>query len=132
MKMTANGKKAMMYANIRTHDEILNKAFNTGLEPVTLCKKLHRLEVRAHKVAMDYCNGENGVDSENIYTFTEPILKAVRKILGDNAPVFFNCDARGYALKFKPEWTQAQRDKGVCIYQDWGGNGIVAPDFRVS
>lgn len=127
MQMTKEGKRAMMYQNIERHGSILNEVFKTGIMPVELSKKLRRLEVKAHKIATDYCNGDNGVDSENIDTFTEPIIKAVKKILGHDAPVFFNGDARGYALKLEPEFV---KDKD--IYKDWGGNGIVAPDFRIA
>ena len=124
MEMTAKGKKAMMYANIEKHGQMINALFNTGLEPVALCKKLRRLETKAHKIATDYCNGENGIDSENIDTLTAPIIKAVKNVLGDNVPVFFSGDARGYALKLSGEYCQ-----GKNIYKDWGGYGILAPDF---
>lgn len=127
MSLTKKSKHDLMYQNIQKHGEMLNALFNTGIEPVALCKKLKRLETKAHKLATDYCNGENGVDSENIDTFTEPIIKAVKKLLGNNVPVRFNGDARGYALKLSIEWSA---DKN--IYKDWGGYGILAPDFRVN
>jgi len=39
-------------------------------------------------------------------------------------PVFFNSDPRGYALKIKDDYT-----RDITIYRDWGGYGILAPDF---
>jgi hypothetical protein len=51
-------------------------------------------------------------------------------------PVFLNRDPRGYALKIDEEWLQAARRDGrtvgavgCCIYQDWGGYGIIAPNL---
>ena len=74
-------KKQVQYEQIRKHGEDLNRIFNTGLEPITLCKKLHRLEVKAHKLSTDYCNGENGVSTDNWDKLCYPILQSVRTIL---------------------------------------------------
>jgi hypothetical protein len=121
--------KEKMYQNIKKHGENLNSIFNTGIEPITLCKKLHRLEVKAHQLATDYCNGENGVDTENWEDKCEPILKSVHKILNPenaNVSIFLNADARGYALKIKFDDTYVRR---FDIHKDWGGYGIIAPEF---
>lgn len=115
-----------MLANIRRHGENLNAIFNTNYEPLTLCQKLFRLERKANKLATEYCNGENGIDSENIDTFTKPILNSVTKILGTKYPIIFNGDARGYSLKIS---TKIVRENNLTIYTDWGGFGIIAPDF---
>ena len=50
--------KERMYNNIKKHGENLNKIFKTGIEPVTLCKKLFRLENIMNLRATEYCNGE--------------------------------------------------------------------------
>ncbi len=49
-------------------------------------------------------------------------------------PVFVNRDARGYALKINDEWLNQQRSRAdtvhkAVIHRDWGGYGIIAPDF---
>lgn len=123
-------KKEVMYQRIKKHGEDLNRIFNTGIEPITLCKKLRRLENKAHQLATDYCNGENGVDSENWESLCQPILDKVHKILGDFHPdhsgIFINGDARGYALKIDDE---VVRENALDIFTDWGGYGIIAPDF---
>jgi len=41
-------------------------------------------------------------------------------------PVVINRDPRGYALKIEDEWF---KDHDVRIHKDWGGYGILAPDF---
>ena len=121
-------KKDKMYQRIKQHGEDLNAIFNTGIEPVALCKKLRRLETKAHRLATDYCNGENGVDSITVDNKSVPILKAVSRILKNNNsfPVSINYDARGYALKISDLYMSKYNLK---LYQDWGGYGILAPDF---
>ena len=39
--------------------------------------------------------------------------------------MFLNTDARGYALKFFEDFS-----KDKTIHKDWGGYGLIAPDFR--
>jgi len=117
---------------ITKHGENLNAIFNTGLDPVTLCKKLRRLENKANKLATDYCNGDNGIDSENWEQKCKPILTAVFKILNRQGnfgkiPVYINRDARGYALKISDK---DMRAKKLTLYSDWGGYGILAPEFN--
>lgn len=121
-------QKNTMYAEIEKHGNNLNAIFNTPFDAITLCKKLRQLEKKASKIAEDYCNGDNNVTTENIDTFTDPILKAVKKLLNttDNYPIVFNGDCRGYALKIPSDYV---RYTNMKIYIDWGGNGIIAPDF---
>lgn len=117
-------QKQTMYQQIEQHGNNLNTIFNTGIEPVKLCKKLRTLELKASKVATDWCNGI--IDTENIEDYTAPILAAVGKILGTNYPVQFNGDARGYSLKISDKIV---RENNLRIYTDWGGYGIICPDF---
>ena len=130
-------RKEAQYNQIRKHGEDLNRIFNTGLEPIALCKKLHRLEVKAHKLATDYCNGENGVNTDNWDKLCYPILQSVRKILkinneyllasDDSWPIILNGDARGYALKIHDSYVS---ERQLSIHKDWGGFGIIAPEFN--
>ena len=50
-------KHQRMYDRIRKHGADLNRIFGLDEDPVTLCKRLRRLEGKAHKLAEDYCNG---------------------------------------------------------------------------
>ena len=125
--------KEKMYKEIAQHGANLNAIFNTGIDDVKLSKKLFSLERKAHKLAVDYCNGENGVNSENWGEKCEPILKEVRKVLNctDNFPIFLNGDARGYALKIDDKYMQMLRERNnKVLHTDWGGYGILAPDFN--
>ena len=119
-------KKERMYDQIKTHGDNLNKIFHTQLDNITLSKKLFRLENKGNRIALDYCNGD--IEEDYFDTEKEKILKSVDKILNfskQNIPVFFNSDPRGYALKIKDDYT-----RDITIYRDWGGYGILAPDFR--
>ena len=120
-------EKELMNKNILKHGKNLNKIFNTGIEPVTLCKKLFRLENKAHRLATDYCNGV--IDCEQWEELTQPILNKVVKILGvkNDYNFFVNGDCRGYALKMFPDFVKDKK-----IYTDWGDNGIIAPDFKTA
>lgn len=138
-------KKEQMYNNINAHGENLNNIFNTKFDNITLCKKLFRLERKAHTAATNLCNTNTlhlsvlnkytGYDvkqaTENeIDVFFNAVRKSAVKILGEKANdiLLINFDPRGYALKFKPEWV---KENNIKIYQDWGGYGIVAPDFSI-
>ena len=129
-------QKATMYAEIQKHGENLNRIFNTGIDPVRLCKRLRTLEAKAQKLATDYCNGDNGVNTDNFEALTAPIMAQVRKLLYPNGMtgdgqkdwcIFINSDCRGYALKIRSEYVQAN---DLQIYKDWGGYGILSPDFN--
>ena len=115
--------KYIMNKRIEKHGDNLKSIFNLDVDSVKLCKQLFRLENKAHKLALDYCNGvfEGDIDKES-----EKIISKVAKLLNTNTfNMFFNSDARGYALKFFEDFS-----KDKPIHKDWGGYGIIAPDFR--
>ena len=124
--MKAN-KKELLYSRITKHGQDLKRVFNLDptTDPVKLCKKLLRLENKAHRLATDYCNGD--VDQIEFDTKGNKILKKVETILKDKKHLLLNGDARGYALKIKDDFL---RINNLSIYRDWGGYGIIAPDFR--
>ena len=120
-------KKELLYSRITKHGQDLKRVFNLDptTDPVKLCKKLLRLENKAHRLATDYCNGE--VDQIEFDTKGDKILKKVETILKDKKHLLLNEDARGYALKIDDNFL---RINNLSIFRDWGGFGIVAPDFR--
>ena len=134
-------EKIKMYENIQEHGENLNAIFNTGIEPIKLCKLLNRLEKKAHDATTCLCNTNTlnlmelnkytGYDVEQATEeeqdkFFENIKKNVIKILGKSCEnhLIINFDPRGYALKLKFEFCESKQ-----IYKDWGGYGILSPDF---
>jgi hypothetical protein len=123
-------KKDAQREAIMRHGFNLIRAFNLpeGTLPVQLCKKVHRVEVEAHRMAEDLCNGV--VDQENYADKKEQsILRRLDAILNfkaQNIPVFVNGDPRGYALKIDDAYV---REHNLDIHRDWGGYGIIAPEF---
>ena len=128
-------RKDRMNEQILQHGFKLQRIFmadkmHTGeaMMPVQLAKAVHRLEVRAHKMAEDYCNGL--IESDDWLDKKEKnILKALDRLLNFRAqgiPVIVNGDPRGYALKIDDEYV---REHNLDIHRDWGGYGILAPDF---
>ena len=128
-------EKDKLYSRITKHGQDLKAVFNLDqdIDPVKLCKRLLRLENKAHKLAVDFCNGvidqlEWDQKADQILTKVETILKVPtgRGIINKKV-LFLNGDARGYALKIDDEYL---KNNNFNIHRDWGGYGIIAPDFR--
>ena len=122
-------KKDRMREQIMRHGFNLNRIFNLNrMDPVTLAKQVHRLEVKAHRLAEDYCNGL--IESDDWLDIKEKkVLKALDRLLNFSSqgiPVFVNGDPRGYALKIDDTYV---REHNLDIHRDWGGYGILAPEF---
>ena len=122
-----DNKKEILYSRITKHGQNLKAVFNLDqdIDPVKLCKRLFRLENKAHKLALDFCNGE--IDQLEWDQKANKILTKVEAILKNKKVLFLNGDARGYALKIDDGYI---RNNNLNIHKDWGGYGIVAPDFR--
>jgi len=109
-----------MYRRISYHGSLLKDFCKIDGDPIALCKKLHRIERKAHNLMLDYCNGV--MDHDTLEKGAEKIEKQVKKILGMD--IYLNRDPRGRSLKFTEEqsvsWTG---------YKDLGGYGIIAPDL---
>ena len=123
-------KKAEMYERIRRHGRALLVIFPnaTDKDPVSLCKKLRRLEAKAAALALQNCNV--GVPEDEYWIRKEAILTKVQILLGyatSDVPVFLNGDPRGYALKIDDEW---MRKTSARLHNDMGGYGIIAPDLE--
>lgn len=114
--MTKQEKRA---AQIEQHGADLNAIFRTRFDNVTLYKKLLRLERKAHALQTLACTAVCDTEAGD-----EEILASVRKILGNTPAVFINGDPRGYSLKIRSEDMD-----GLTLHRNWGGDGIVAPDF---
>lgn len=130
LNLLEDTKKDQMYSKIQKHGEQLNSIFKTDLNPVALCKKLFSLENKMRRAALQYSNGDMESDEED--KIEKEILDKVDKILGFRAkkiPVFINSDPRGYSLKIDDEWMRNKGDK-TPLYRDFGGYGILAPDFK--
>lgn len=123
----ATSKKARMYEQIERHGEQLNAIFHTRYSPVALCKKLRVLEIKMHRVAEQWCNGEiSNETAEEKHTQALELLDKLLRFRRKGVRVIINGDPRGYALKIDD---QSMQEKNLNLYRDWGGYGILAPEF---
>lgn len=120
--------KERMNRRIEKHGEDLKRIFNIqDIDGVKLSKKVHSIEAKAAKVALDYCNGDIDMDKKEAQEAV--VMASLDKVLNftaQNIPVFFNGDPRGYTLKIDDEYVKAN---SLDIHRDWGGYGILSPDF---
>lgn len=102
-----------------------------GIGPVTLCKVLHRLEVKATRISEGYCNGT--ATEADMGKMEKGVMKSLEGVFGKDkvaeTGMFVNTDPRGYALKVSKEWTTGYTSKGGRLHRDLGGYGILAPEF---
>lgn len=114
---------------IRKHGEQLNAIFHTGLDPLTLCKKLRRIEGAAHRLGEDCCNYLS-MESLEYDKRIGRIRDRIADTLGEtwteleHLGVFINMDPRGYALKIDATFKGAPN-----LHRDFGGYGILAPEI---
>jgi hypothetical protein len=82
-------------------------------------------EGRAHKAAERYCNGE--ITEAQSDAVDQRVTERVKRLFGGELPpgFFINGDPRGYALKI-----EQPNDKRLISFTDWGGYGILAPEFE--
>jgi hypothetical protein len=122
-------KHERMMERIEAHGKALQAIFGVTGDPVALCKRLRRLESAFSAKSVDYCNG--AIESEPFDAACDLAFEKVCGILGDRARecIHINRDPRGYALKIDDGY---MRRHELSLYQDWGGYGILAPDFSQS
>lgn len=101
-------------------------SYYEGLE---IYKKLHRIEARLNRIFIMECNGDIDLTDEQTKKRNNLILSKLRALLPEAKTIFLNGEPRGYALKIKETEAMELREKGINIYQDWGGYGILAPEF---
>lgn len=105
------------------HLEALAKLSGTDYPyPFELYYTLVKLERKANRLTTALCNG---VEDEQPYEKQlEKIRSKVEKLLPNAKTFFINYDPRGAALKIKEE-----ERKELNLWQDFGGYGILAPQF---
>ena len=89
--------------------------------------QLKGIEMRGHKLAEKYCNGE--IDSAQWDNEIDLIKGRMRKLLSPNVlkNIHLNGDPRGYFLKIDNDYMRIIR--GQCqLETDWGGYGIICPE----
>lgn len=124
-------KRERMFARITRHGENLKRIFHLpqSTDPIALGKKLRRWENKAGQLTLEHANV--GVDDSEYTRREKHILNQVDKILHfrkRKIPVFVNADPRGYALKIEDDYMRSHNI--INLDRDWGGYGLIAPDFR--
>ena len=118
-------KQERMMSNIKAHGHKLITAFGlpADTDPITLCKRLRRIETKLHRLTEDWCNGD--IDESYYTTRGIHYINQARALLNySTSVIFLNGDPRGYALKTTEDF--ADKHNLPC---DWGGYGILAPDL---
>lgn len=89
--------------------------------------QINAIERRAHQLAENICNIPMSEATRNRREQT--ILDQVTHVFGGELPkgFYLNLDPRGYALKLDNEVFAA--GTMPISYIDWGGYGILAPEF---
>lgn len=113
----------------QNHIRALASLSNGGRSPESILRCLRRLENRVNAAATTQCNGSSYGgqpyrDDAAWERFITHTTAEVGRILGSVPRGFFvNTDPRGYALKIEGELPEG-------MHRDWGGYGILAPDFN--
>lgn len=102
---------------------------NSYHDAVILYKKLHRLEALIHRENENDCNGTSGLTEQQEADRDKRRFNTYQSLLPGVSGLFINGDPRGYSLKIHVKQTQELYDKGINLDRDWGGYGLLAPDF---
>ena len=97
----------------------------TERDPMTLCKRLRRIETAFSRVSLAYCNGTT-TEAEIDRAAGNATSALARLLRPGSVPLHLNRDPRGYALKIDDEYTRAH---GLDLERDGGEYGILAPDL---
>jgi hypothetical protein len=132
--MKTLNKKEQRQTNLTRHYaflERLSEFLGNKQDGKKLSLKLLKLEREAHKAATDYCNGDNGMTIDKWKTVSDQIRFEVEKLFEVAVPgLMINGDARGYAIKIDDEKVRNFYPSEIGFHRDWGGYGILAPDFK--
>lgn len=95
---------------------------------ITLYSKLRRLELKLNRIFLTACE-RSLTDKEE--SSKQSAKKKVKELTGNITGLYINSDPRGYAIKIDDAICRNIRnEKGINLYSDWGGYGILAPDFN--
>lgn len=118
-------KKSEHAEAILKHGFKLKRIFpSVNLSPVAFYNELLRIEQQARRLAERECSEQ--LPESYIEKAEASIKRDLLALIGDDVPVFLNGDPRGYALKID---NKIVREYKLDIHTDWGGYGILAPEF---
>lgn len=109
-------KHLQLLANLSTNPQ------EAGIYAFDIYQKLVKLERKATRYTTALCNGD--IEEDKAEKALSKVRKEVKNLLPKINHFRLNYDPRGYALKISE--TEA---KELGMYQDFGGYGILAPEF---
>ena len=118
---------------VRKHGENLKDIFRNcyHMDPFDLYQKVRAIEKDASTIGLRLCN-DSTYSAETAKCDERDVMWELSRLLGfeENKgigkSIFVNRDPRGYALKIEDAYVKKHDLK---IHRDWGGYGILAPDF---
>lgn len=120
MKIKATNAPALV-----RHLSVLAKLSDSDTPyPFEVFFKLQRLETKAHRIVLALCDEGTPQQHEALDKGLDKLELQVKKLLPNAKTLFINQDPRGYSLKLKES-----EAKKLGIHSDWGGYGIIAPEF---
>jgi len=107
----------------------LAKLFDlTDVATLNLYKSLRRIECKLNRLYAVACEREWTAEEDKT---VDRLQERAKKLLNNIDGLKFNADPRGYSIKMDDEKRRKLfEEKGINLYQDWGGYGIFAPDFN--
>ena len=122
-------KKSNAAGYVRHIENLATIAKVSYFEGEKIYKYLHRVEARFHTIAGNECNGYGPeLTEEQQEARDNRAIARIRELVPLDT-IFINGDPRGYALKVSEEEAKKLREQGINLYTDWGGYGILAPEF---
>jgi len=125
--MKINSRNADAY---RRHIELL--CYLAGdvdyFEGMKIYKKLRYYDNKYCRFNEDECNIPD-ISKALIERREKRLYKVISELLPNLKTFFLNGDPRGHALKYKDEEVHELRTHDFNPYQDWGGYGLLAPEF---
>ena len=122
--------KIEMYARIRKHGEDIKKIFSlpADTDPIKLCKRLRKYELRAQKIQDIQAAGRYEEAAREEALLFVGLMVFLKQTSANEFGIFLNQDQRGYALKISDD---VVREKNLrFMHRDAGGFGIIAPDLN--
>ena len=123
-------KKLEMYARIKKHGEDIKKIFSlpADTDPIKLCKRLRKYELRAQKIQDIQAAGRYEEAAREEALLFVGLMVFLKQTSANEFGIFLNQDQRGYALKISDD---VVREKNLrFMHRDAGGFGIIAPDLN--
>lgn len=109
---------------INKYEKGIKECFKLSSEEM---QRLYYIEEKLHFLNERACERDLTTEEEEE---KEKLKQEAKKILNYSDAIVFNNDPRGYSLKLAPEVTEEAIARGFYILKDWGGYGILAPDFE--